>query len=60
MTKAMYDAIMEVAENGERFAARDLNVSARTMNAAHRAGYVANRVGGGLVVTAKGWAAVAA
>jgi ribosomal protein L28 len=58
MTKAQYDAILEVAENGERFWPHDLNVSARTMKALERKGYI--RVMGAVTfVTRAGWQAVA-
>lgn len=59
MTRAQYDALMEIAENGERFAARDLNISARTVASIAKRGWIAMQ-GETPVVTEKGWQAVAA
>jgi hypothetical protein len=59
MTKAQHDAILEIAENGEKFWPHDLNVSARTFASLQRKGYI--RVMGSVTfVTPAGWAALAA
>ena len=57
MSRAQYSAILEIAENGERFAPHDLNVSARTVRSLANRGWITienNRA----VVTANGWKAM--
>lgn len=58
MSKAMYDALMEIAENGERLALTDLNVSQRMVVALAKRGFVAIAKGRA-VVTDQAWAAAA-
>lgn len=57
MTKTQIAAILEVAENGERFAAHNLNISARTVRSLAVRGWVSIE-NGSAVVTAAGWAAL--
>ena len=59
MTKTQYTAILEIAENGERFLPRDLNIPQRTLQALARAGYISS-IGAATLVTPKGWEALAA
>jgi hypothetical protein len=57
MSPAQYDAIMEIAENGERFAPQDLNVPRRTVASLARRGWIAIAAGRA-IVTPAGWLAV--
>ena len=57
MSPAQYVAIMEIAENGERFAPQDLNVARRTVASLARRGWIAIAAGRA-VVTPAGWLAV--
>ncbi len=59
MTKAQYDAILEIAQNGERFWPHDLNVSARTFKALEKKGFI-RCMGSVAFVTPDGWKALAA
>ena len=59
MTKAQYYAMLEIAENGERFGVDGLNVAKRTMIGLVRRGW-ADISGKVPVVTDAGWKAVAA
>ncbi len=59
MTRAQHDAIMEIAENGERYAPHDLNVPKRTVASIAKRGWIA-LINGRAEVTPQGWAAVAA
>ena len=59
MTRTMQAAILEIAENGERFAPTDLNVSRRTVEALAKRGFIALERGIP-VVTDRGWSALAA
>ncbi len=58
MTRAQHDAIMEIAENGERYAPHDLNVPQRTVASIAKRGWI-TLVNGRAEVTPQGWAAVA-
>lgn len=58
MTKAQYEAILEIAENGERFSPADLNVSARTVASLAKRGFIAVE-NGKAIVTDRGWEAMA-
>lgn len=55
MTAAQYDAIIEIAENGERFKAHDLNIRPQTVDAIAKRGWV-EIVNGHAMVTDKAWA----
>jgi hypothetical protein len=57
MSPTQYAAIMEIAENGERFAPHDLNVACRTVASLARRGWIAIAAGRA-IVTPTGWAAV--
>lgn len=57
MSPAQYAAILEIAENGERFAPHDLNVACRTVASLARRGWIAIERGRA-VVTPAGWLAV--
>lgn len=59
MTRTQYDAIQEIAENGERFRACDLNIRPQTFAAIAKRGWV-EIVNSHAFVTYKGWQAVAA
>ena len=59
MTKTQIAAILEVAENGERFAPHNLNISARTVRSLAVRGWVSIE-NGAAIVTAAGWAALEA
>ena len=59
MTKAQYAAILEIAENGERFPLRELNIPRRTLQALARNGYISS-TGAVTLVTPEGWDAIAA
>jgi hypothetical protein len=57
MTRAQYDAILEISENGERFAPHDLNVSKRTVVSLARRGWI--KIENGMaVVTQEAWEAM--
>lgn len=58
MTAAQYDAIMEIADNGERFKAYDLNIRPQTVAAIAKSGWI-EVVDGHAFVTEDGWNAVA-
>lgn len=57
MTRAQYEAIMEIAEYGGRFAPHDLNVPRRTVASLARRGWIAIERGRA-IVTPAGWLAV--
>jgi len=57
MSRTQYAAILEIAENGERFPPHDLNVARRTVKSLARRGWIA-LLGGRAIVTAAGWQAL--
>jgi hypothetical protein len=57
MTAAQYAAILEIAENGERFAPHDLNVACRTVASLARRGWITIQ-NKRAVVTPAGWLAM--
>lgn len=59
MSRTQYAAILEIAENGERFPSHELNVARRTVESLARRGWIA-LFGGRAIVTAAGWQALEA
>ena len=57
MSRTQYAAILEIAQNGERFSPHDLNVARRTIESLARRGWIA-LLGGRAIVTAAGWQAL--
>ena len=58
MTEAQYRAMLEIAENGERFPAYELNIRPATISAIAKRGWV-SVLGNHAFVTQKGWEALA-
>lgn len=59
ISKAQYDAILEIAQNGERFKASDLNIRTATVAAIAKRGWI-EVVNGHAFVTDKAWSEIAA
>jgi len=59
MSRTQYAAILEIAENGERYAPHDLNVARRTVEGLARRGWIA-LLDGHAIVTTAGWQAIEA
>lgn len=57
MTEAQYRAILEVAENGERFPTYELNIRPATAAAIAKRGWI-SVLGNRAFVTPKGWEAL--
>lgn len=58
ITPAQYDALMEIADKGERFKANELNIRPQTVKAIATRGWV-EIIDGNAFVTEKAWADIA-
>ena len=58
ITQAQYDALIEIAENGERFKANELNIRPQTVEAIAKRGWI-EVINGYAFVTGKAWAELA-
>lgn len=58
MTRAQYDAVIEIADNHGRFKACDLNIRMATVTAMAKRGWIGVDARGFAFVTDAGWKAV--